>query len=252
MPRGLISSGDIIAGSWENLKRHPRMYAGFVVWFTALSLVQWIMLIFSRMLIAEPIFRTVTYTLLMLPVSLVFAIVGLAIIDVTARTLRNKPADPRESLSVGVHRLIPLIWVSFLSGVLIFFGFILLVLPAIYLIVALNFAVNFLVVDGVRGTGALKASKDLVSGRWWSAMWRIAVPGLFFYLASAFALALLYLVIGAFMGDPGLFFGAITSIDEISGVHLLVTTVIPQVVNGFTLPLFIGADLILWYDLKRT
>ncbi len=71
-------------------------------------------------------------------------------------------------------------------------------------------------------------------------------------MAGSFVTALAYLLIGALLGDPGLFFGQITNVDELSNTHTLVTSVVPQVVNAFVVPLFIGSDVLLWLDLKRT
>lgn len=249
--RELMGATDLIVGSWENLKKHIRSYLGFVVWLMALSLVQWIILIVTRNLIENGVLRGVISALTTIPVALMSAVVFVGVFHLTSETLQGRRPDPRASFVEGIHKLIPFIWVSFLVGMILFFGALLLVIPFVYFFVALNFATAYLVVDDVRGVSALRASKDLVTGRWWPAMWRIAVPLLFFQVASAFILALLYLVIGSFFGDPRIFFQDVTSIRELTNAQLLVTTVVPQILNGFLLPLHVGASLLLWSDLKR-
>lgn len=249
--RELMGATDLIIGSWENLRKNVRSYLGYVVWFMALSLVQWILLIVTRNLIEDSVLRTVIYTLTTLPLSLMVAIVGVGVVHMTSETLQKRRPDPRGSFHEGIHKLVPFIWVSFLTGMILFFGALLLVVPFVYFFVALNFATLFLIVDDVRGIGALRASRELVVGRWWPSMWRITIPILFFQVASAFIIALLYLIVGSFFGDPRIFFQDITSIHDITNAQLLVTTVLPQVVNGFMLPLYAGAQIILWFDMKK-
>jgi hypothetical protein len=249
--RELVGASDLIVGSWENLRKHIHAYLGYVVWFMALALVQWILLITTRNLIDDSIVRTVVYTLTSLPVALVTMVVSIGVLHMTSETLQKRKPDPRASFAHGIHRLVPFIWVSFLVGVILFFGALLLVFPFIYFFVTLAFAPTFLVVDGLRGTDALRASRDLVTGRWWTTMWRLAVPLLFFHVAAAFILAVLYLVFGSFFGDLSLFFQDVTSIHDLTNAQLLVSTVLPQVVQGFMLPLYVAAELLLWFDLKR-
>jgi hypothetical protein len=249
--RELIGATDLIIGSWENLKKHVRSYLGFVVWFMALALVQWIVLIVTRNIIENGVIRAVVSALTTLPITLMGAVVIVGGVHLTSETLQKRKPDPRASFTEGIHKLVPFLWITFLVGMILFFGAVLLVVPFVYYFVVLNFATAFLIVDGVRGTAALRASRDLVAGRWWPTMWRVAIPLLFFQVASAFILALLYLIIGSFFGDPRIFFQDVTSIRGFTNAQLLVTSVVPQIVNGFLLPLHAGASLLLWFDMKR-
>jgi hypothetical protein len=249
--RELVGATDLIVGSWENLRKGIQSYLGYVVWFMALALVQWILVITTRNIIDDPVLRAVVSALISLPVTLMAMAVSIGVLHMTSETLQRRKADPRASLHVGFHTLVPFIWVSFLVGIILFFGAILLVIPFIHFFIALTFAPLFLVVDGVRGTDALRASRELVAGRWWPVMWRVAVPLLFFHVAASFILAVVYLVIGSFFGDPRIFFQDITNIHDLSNAQLLVTSVVPQIIQGFMLPLYVGAELLLWFDLKR-
>lgn len=253
MPRELIGASDIIIGAWENLKKHFPHYTGYIVWFVALSLLQWVLLITTRNLIADPVMRTLTYGFATIPISLFIAVVGIAMVHMTAEGLQGRRPDSRASFNHALHRFIPFLWVSILTGILLLFGFIVLIIPFLYLSIALKFSTAFVVVDDVRGTAAIRASRDLVRGRWWATLWRTAVPGLFFYFTAAFLLSLTYLVIGAFFGDPALFFQEGTgALEQLTNSQLLVTTVVPQAVNGLVLPLFLASDLLLWYSLKES
>ena len=73
----------------------------------------------------------------------------------------------RESLRFALSRLRSLLWLSFLLILFILLGALACIIPGIYLYGAYAVAVPVLLVEGVRGRGALKRSRALVTGRWW-------------------------------------------------------------------------------------
>ncbi|HTM67877.1 MAG TPA: hypothetical protein VL426_01120 [Candidatus Binatia bacterium] len=251
MAQPLIGPGDLISLSWQNLRRNIKVYAEFLVWIALLGVVQWAIWVVTRALIPENVLRSAVLALLSLPVALVLAALTAAMIDATARGVQKKPIDVRASMSTGVHKLIPFIWVAFLSSAATLVGFILLVIPGFIFLVWYRFSQNFAVVDDLRGMAAMGASRKLSAGRWWPVFVRIALPTLFFYVAASFVTALAYLLIGSILGDPGVFFGQ-ADVNDLPNTHTLITSVIPQIVNGIALPLFLGSDIILWLELKRT
>ena len=251
MPQ-LTGPGDLITASWQNLRRNIRVYADFLVWFALLSVVEWVLWTLTRTIIPEKVMRSMLLAILSLPTTIVTIGLTAAMIDATAKGVQKKPIDIRASLSIGVHKFIPFLWVSFLASAATFFGFLLLVIPGFIFLVWYRFGQNFAVIDGVHGLAALRASRRLVAGRWWAVFVRIALPAIFFSVAASFVTAVAYLLIGSFMGDPGMYFGQVSNVDELSNTHTLITSVLPQMVNGLALPLFIGADILLWLDLKKT
>lgn len=81
--------------------------------------------------------------------------------------LGTKPTIGKSYAAVG-RRIGSLFWLVLLFFIAVAIGFVLLVLPGIYLAIAFIVAVPALVVEDVRGSKALRRSRDLVSGRWWS------------------------------------------------------------------------------------
>ena len=75
--------------------------------------------------------------------------------------------DWRESLRFAVSHLRSLVWLSFLLAVFIGLGFLACIVPGIYFYGAYAVAVPVLLVEEVRGRGAMKRSRALVTGRWW-------------------------------------------------------------------------------------
>jgi len=251
MAQPLIGPGDLISLSWQNLRRNIRVYAEFLVWIALLSVLQWVIWFATRALIPENVLRSVVLALLSIPIALVLGALTVAMIDVTARGVQNKAIDIRASLSTGVHKLLPFILVSLLSSAATLVGFLLFVIPGFIFLVWYRFSQNFAVIDDVGGMAAMSASRKLSAGRWWPTFVRIALPALFFYVTASFVTALAYLLIGSVLGDPGIFFGQ-ADVNEVPNSHTLITSVVPQIVNGMALPLFLGSDILLWLDLKRT
>lgn len=250
MPQ-LTGPGDLITASWQNLRRNIKVYADFLVWFALLSVVQWVIWVLTRAIIPEKIMRSMLLAILSLPVAVVAVALTAAMIDATAKGVQKKTVDLRASLSTGVHKLIPFLWVSILSTAVTAAGFALLIVPGVIFFVWYRFSQNFVMLDDLRGLAALRASRKLVAGRWWAVFVRIVLPALFFYVTASFVTAVAYLLIGSALGDPGMFFGQISNVDELSNTHTLITSVLPQIVNGLALPLFLGSDILLWLDLKK-
>lgn len=248
----LISPGDIIVEAWVNFRKNIRTYAEFAVWIALLSVIQWALSVLLKSIVDDRFLRTTLLVFVSVPVYFLILVVSTSMIDYTAKALRGKKTDLKEMLSIGLHKVIPLIWVSILSGLMYVLGLLLFIVPLFIFFVWFRFGPAFVVVDGLHGGDALGASKKLVTGRWWPVFLRIAVPSLFFYVATAFVTALAFLLFGSALGDPGLFFANLPDIGELSNTHTLISTIVPNVIDGFALPLFFGADLILWYDLKRT
>ena len=77
------------------------------------------------------------------------------------------PTTWRESLAFAGRRLHSVLWVFFLLLVVVVVGFVLCILPGIWLGVALSFAIPALLFEDLRGPAALRRSFRLVRHRWW-------------------------------------------------------------------------------------
>jgi len=69
-------------------------------------------------------------------------------------------------------------WISFLVGLVVVGGFILFIIPGIIFLVWFCFSTFILVFEGKKGTQALKRSKALVQGYWWSVVGRFLLVAL--------------------------------------------------------------------------
>ena len=125
--------------------------------------------------------------------SLLAALVGLLLYQVlTGAITRNIAAevagqelDLEQSYRFGFARLVPVLVVSILVGLATLLGLMVFIIPGIYIGVRLAVSIQSLVVEGKRGTEAMRRSWDLVGGHWWHAAFTILVVGLFTAVANA-------------------------------------------------------------------
>ncbi|OIO51694.1 hypothetical protein COY93_01225 [Candidatus Uhrbacteria bacterium CG_4_10_14_0_8_um_filter_58_22] len=247
----LIGPGDIIVVSWQNFRRNFQFYAEMVVWTMLLSLLQWTISVVLQTYVPDKITRLMIFSVLSIPSSLAFLAIYVTTIDLTVRGLSGETLSIRKSFLHGLRRLFPLLWVSFLVSIAVFGGFFMLFVPALIFLIWFRFAPYHVMADDERGTSALKSSRNLVTGRWFAVLFRVAVPFVFFAIAASFARMLVYLAVGTAMGDPRLFFGQVADADQLSHLHTLITAIVPQAIDSLAVALFLGADLALWLDLKR-
>jgi len=101
-----------------------------------------------------------------------------AMVRAGAQAVIGDPVDAEASYRYGFKRLGSVILIALLSGLIIFAGFLLLVIPGIIFAVFLSLAIPALVVENRRGTDALGRSWNLVSGSFWHVLGTIVVAGI--------------------------------------------------------------------------
>jgi hypothetical protein len=90
-----------------------------------------------------------------------------AITLAAAGTFLGRDLDIGASYRFGLARFWSIVWVGILMGLAIVAGFILLVIPGLFVLTRLSVAVPSLVVEGRRGGSALSRSWNLVRGHGW-------------------------------------------------------------------------------------
>ena len=94
----------------------------------------------------------------------------------------------RESLGYALRRCHSILWVTILVGVISVLGFLLCIVPGVYLYVCFAVAIPVLLTEGVKGTKALGRSRRLVSGTWWRVL-AVVVLGAILVGIIGFAIA---------------------------------------------------------------
>jgi hypothetical protein len=112
----------------------------------------------------------------LLVVTLIFLLIQFLIVQpflVAAVTRAAADAYLGERVSVGrtyryaLSRLLAILWITILTLIVTLLGFILLIIPGIIAFVRLALTAPVLIVEDVRGTGALRRSWNLTRGSFW-------------------------------------------------------------------------------------
>jgi hypothetical protein len=125
--------------------------------------------------------------------SLLAALIGLLLYQVlTGAITRNIAAEVtgqdlglEQSYRFGFARLGPILVVSILVGLATLLGLIVFIIPGIYIGVRLAASTQALVIEGRRGTQAMRRSWDLVGGHWWHAAFTVLLAGLLTEVVNA-------------------------------------------------------------------
>ena len=108
---------------------------------------------------------------------------AIALINVTGQLYTKQPiTNIVDMLSGSIHRIFPAFIASILIGIMLTFGFVLFIIPAIIMGIWFTFTKQAIALEGMTAIAGIKRSKELVKGRWWSVLWKILLPSLLFTL----------------------------------------------------------------------
>lgn len=172
--------------------------------------------------------------------------IGIRLTVLILRLLNNKKAlSAKEESQLSLQLIVPFIFINILVAFIVLGGTILFILPGIYFAVSLTMADLILVDKGLRGTQALAASRDLITGRWWPTFGRLFVSG--------FAYAVLFL---ATIGILSFLLASITGISTIETSRDSLIFGLDQfaqmAVMALLMPLVVGFHIKLYQALVKT
>ena len=116
-----------------------------------------------------------------------------------AQAYLGEQTDWRSSLKYAFSMTPALLWLTLLYALGLVLGFVLLILPGIFLYIAWALALPVLLVEGLRGPKALGRSFQLVKGRWWRTFGVIIVGFILATIVSTIAQGVF--LIGIFAGE---------------------------------------------------
>lgn len=142
----------------------------------------------------------------------------------------------KSSLGYALRRTHSIIWVTFLGWIVVVIGFVLCIIPGIWLYVAFALAVPVLLTEGLKGRKALGRSKRLIQGRWW----------------PAFAIIVLGTLLTSIVGGvvTGLLDAASLTNADNETVSVLTSTVGGTVAAAITTPFTAAFVTVLYFDLR--
>ncbi len=99
-------------------------------------------------------------------------------------SIQNK-TDVDDSYKAALPWVLSFAWLVVLEVLAAAGGFIMLVVPGIWLIFAFTFVSYIFVIEHRRGIDALRQSKDFIQGYWWAVVGRVLLMGIFVMMATA-------------------------------------------------------------------
>ncbi len=149
----------------------------------------------------------------------------------------------KEYLKKTAHLILPVFGLSFLVGLIVLGGFILVIIPGIIFSIWFTFVAQARVLDQKKGISSLGFSRALVRGNWWGVFGRIVV-GILVVLAIMAVYQSIVNIFSRFDVDT-LTFQKLTAFS-------FVLTVITAAVQAIVTPFASGIPTILYLDLKKS
>ena len=146
-------------------------------------------------------------------------------------------AEWRPALGFAARRFHSILWVTILGAFVAFLGFLLLIVPGVYLYICFAVAIPVLLTEGVKGRKALGRSRQLVRGRWWGTFGVVVLGAI-----------LVAIVQGALVGLAGV----VTVLDDAEPTlrSFLATTIATVLASALATPLTAAFITVLYFDLR--
>ncbi len=250
MPNQTKAKTIALKGVWLLLRQSWQLYRaafGLLIGYAAWILLPYVGVVVLAMLYTpEQIFSDymAIYIILIMIQAVIIIWASNAIMLTINGIAGNEKLDSTEINQKSWQLIIPLLIVAVIETLIVLGGFILLVIPGIIFAVWFTFAQTAVVLDGKQGVAALSYSRSLVIGRFWSIM-RLIILG-------PFIIFLAYLVIISLLVSLGLLLSGNTEMIMNEAQIPMWPDIIENIVNVFTLPLFLAYWTILYRNVKET
>ncbi len=167
-----------------------------------------------------------------IPLTIVMVVTNILMVIALTYAVADRNLGARQAYTMAKGKFWKYLGFSFLLGLITLIAFILLIIPAIIVGVWLAFGTFFLLLENLSITNALKASRDLVKGRWWAVAWRLLVLIIFTILVY------------------GLFNLLLSMLDEVVPIEIL--NVVLAMFDLVYTPVATAFMFLLYFNLKTT
>lgn len=240
----MITLTDLLKKIWELYTKN------FPLW-VKLLLIGWIPFLVVSVLgsmldiFSSPLnFWNILSVLLFL---LLTTLVFVAILIAADLRIKNKKVKLQTVLNQAAKKLIPYLLINILTGLVVFAGLFLLVIPAFIFIFWYLFSEVIVVLEEKKlGFRALVESHDLVRGRFWAVVWRTIAVIFVIFVPLYLVIIGLDAVIGfAVYGNPWVALN-----EPVPTGVIWWSSLIEGTANYLILPLFAGFSVIFYRHLK--
>jgi len=185
--------------------------------------------------------------LLGLPFSLLALLVSIALILAVRDLAEEKRVNLKNIFLAGARKFFPSLTASIVVVTASALGFILLIIPGIYIWVVLAFTLYFVILEDQRVREAIGSSRELVKGRFSATLARLFLPNLFWI----FTAWLILRIVDGLLNLPYLARLPDNSVNWNIGINLI-SSILTATVNALIMPLFTIVTYLLYKDLKES
>lgn len=146
-----------------------------------------------------------------------------------------------EAMSVGLRRFPVVLGVAVLLTLGLMLGFMLFVIPGIYLMVKLVFAPIAAVAESKGVLDSFRYSWELVRGRWWRTFLLLTIIG----IVAAVLYGLVGIVIGVFVAIVG-----VAEFEQMQRLPWQIDFIVAPLISGLLMPLFYALLMAIYADCK--
>jgi hypothetical protein len=245
IPLRPLGVGEILDGAFTTMRRYPKATLGLsAIIGSVTALMQFLLALSLNSVSTSGDFNSLA--LLAGGVTVIVAVLGSVILSgmltvVVGEAVLGKPIDLSAVWRRVGSRIGALIGAAFLVGLVVLVGFVLCILPGIYIGVALAFTGPALILEGQSVTNAMSRSRALVKGDWWR------VFGILFLAA------IIAYVVGAIVSVPFGLAGASFQFSREYGASVGVGSLVLQAIGSIlsttvSAPITAGATALLYID----
>ncbi|MBT3230608.1 hypothetical protein HN358_02395 [Candidatus Uhrbacteria bacterium] len=230
---------ELVKTTWELYRSHVGLFIGYSAWLLIPMIINVLLTITFGSDYAD-IITTVVLTLDLLMVIWVMA----SIIQVTALVQANKRIDARKISSYSWGVSVSLLLLSIILSIITGLGLLLLIVPGVAFTVYATFSSVILVLERKSIKEAIRASFELVKGRFWKILGRLFAGNIIIFIPYA---AAMLIIAGLLLMLSG---GSVDAL--ISNPATLMEQIMLRVIDVFFIPVFIIFGVTFYKNAKET
>lgn len=240
----LIAPIEILKEAWQIYKANWKPFFKILAWlFIPIILLTIVDIINEATQLKFKDIATITYLILSALSFVVGLWANIILVRLTWSSLTRSPVEKKKLSEEAWRDTAPYLWISILTGLIIFFGTLLFIIPGIIFTVWYSLATFVFVLEGTRGYKALQRSRELIEGRFWSVVWRWIVP-------TAISIVIATLLVGI----PSLIIGLITQFIGFNPASQTIpwwSTFLNRIGSLLILPVTLAIGMLIFKSLKE-
>ncbi len=238
----LIKTRDLIRESWMLYKNNFLFLTKISAWLLIPAVILTVLPIFDT---GGEFFGIINIFLLLVYLFTIFflaSFISIALVMAINGLLKQEKVDMKAIYNASYSKILSYIWISILVTLATLAGTLLLIIPGIIFSIWFSFSLYILILEELKGTQALSASRELVRGYFWPVLWRWIAPYFVYGLLLTVIFVIPIYLIGLGLGNPMVGFAA-----EMPWWSDLISSFL----SILTVPLFTIIAVLLYKSLKK-